>query len=133
MSQFVEGEYMPLWWDGDGKPAAYYVKGHVDSRGFAAALAAYFGDDRPSGELTIRRTHARFVRAPENCEGVVTELRECKKGRGAFAVTVADVPGRPPRSPHPRYIRRHRPRRRDRGAGGDSGAVDDGGATAGGD
>ena len=94
MSQYTEGEYMPLQWDGDGKPAAYYVRGHVDDRGFAAALAAHFGDDLPSGELKIRQAFARFVRAPENCEGVVTELRESKKGRGAFAVTVADVPGR---------------------------------------
>lgn len=91
MSQYTDGEYMPLNWDGDGKPAAHYVKGHVTDGGFAAALAVHFGDRLPSGQLTIRRTYARFVRAPENCEGFTMELRECQKGRGAFPVTVADV------------------------------------------
>lgn len=88
---YTEGEYMPLQWDGDGRPCAHYVKGHVNDREFAAALIAYFGSDAPSGNWTIRRTYARFVRAPENCEGFTTELRECRKARGAFAVTVAEL------------------------------------------
>lgn len=85
-SQYAIGEFIPLYWDGDGDPSAYYVKGHVDTEAFKAAIRPYydFEIDKP-----LRHSHARFVRAPST--EFDRELRESSKGRGAFPVTVLDV------------------------------------------
>jgi hypothetical protein len=57
------GEYVPLTWDGDGKPSAYYVAGHVTPDEFRAEIVRWFsGKVVVPPDAKIEHVYIRSVR-----------------------------------------------------------------------
>lgn len=85
------GQVMDLYWTGDGRPDAYYVRGHVELSEALEALTEYY--ELPAEELGIktgRHAWARYVFAGWvlRGDGVDHALRVYDDhSRGAFPVT----------------------------------------------
>lgn len=94
MAKHRDGEFIELHWECD--PDAYYVRGHVDEAAFRVALVSYHGDGFFYGdpdELGLRHAYAFYAcEGPQGGYGSDRFLRECPRRRGAFKITVWDVP-----------------------------------------
>lgn len=82
MSRYL-GQPIRLFWPYDIE--AWYVYGHVSREGVIAA----WGDELPADYTEPEHVYARLVPvAQPTLAGPDSWLRECARGRGAFAVTV---------------------------------------------
>jgi len=86
MSQYADGDYIPLWWD--SCPDAYYVRGHIDLQ--VAREKVSFEEGFPVDCLgEARHIFARWEFPPDYLKG---DIDRCLKaystqGRGCFKVT----------------------------------------------
>lgn len=81
------GEYVPLVWDGTGKPAGHYVSGHVTDAEFRAEIERWFegSRDKPAISPDAKIEHVRVIstRGPNDDWGNRTsEWRHCGPDRG---------------------------------------------------
>jgi hypothetical protein len=93
------GEYMSIKWDGSGQPECEAVWGHVSPEEFWATIQAekyaYRYNTTEEMKATFgepRHTYIRCVRAEIDhlCDYDYRYQFDCKPGRGAAKVTVAD-------------------------------------------
>lgn len=87
---FIEGEYIPLIWD--GKPDAYYIKGHVSHEDGIKILfeGGIIDDETEVGQA--QHIYARWSTQGDAPQNVTQVLREYNKpGRGRFKVTMFGI------------------------------------------
>lgn len=86
-TRYALGEYIPLVWDGDGTPAAYYVSGHVSPEKFRAEIERWFTGSRNKPTIPvdakIEHVYVTSVRAANDDYGNRHyEWRHTSKERG---------------------------------------------------
>jgi hypothetical protein len=72
-ARYHHGEYVPLVWDCDGTPSAYYVCGHVTPDEFRAEIERWFKGSRNKltipPDAVIAHVYVRSVRADNDDYG----------------------------------------------------------------